>query len=113
MVTAAEIAAGIGSVAAATYLSAKLADYIYSIVAATRSHPLILTSISTRGAINLAQAVKAHAFLDNRDHVLPEDIKEMTAPVGAHRIIMRAGHDSIDKESLLNDLLQSIPIPLS
>jgi hypothetical protein len=37
----------------------------------------------------------------------------MTAPVGAHRLIMRAGHDTIDKESLLNDLLQSIPIPLS
>ncbi|MBP1729028.1 MAG: ATPase associated with various cellular activity 3 [Deltaproteobacteria bacterium] len=113
MVTPAEIAAGIRSVAAATYLSAKLADYIYSIVAATRSHPLILTGISTRGAINLAQAAKAHAFLDNRDHVLPEDIKEMTAPVGSHRLIMRAGHDTIDKESLLNDLLQSIPIPLS
>ena len=113
LVNPAEIAAGIRSVAAATYLSAKLADYIYSIVAATRSHPLILTGISTRGAINLAQAAKAHAFLDNRDHVLPEDIKEMTTPVGAHRLIMRAGHDSIDKESLLNDLLQSIPIPLS
>jgi len=112
LVTPADIAAGIGAVAADTYLSAKLADYIYSIVAATRSHRLIHTGISTRGAINLAQAAKANAFLDGRDHVLPEDIKEMTAPVGAHRIILRAGHDTVDKESLLNDLLQSIPVPL-
>jgi MoxR-like ATPase len=113
MVTPAEITAGIRAVAGATYLSAKLADYIYSIVAATRSHSLIQTGISTRGAINLAQAAKAHAFLDGRDHVLPEDIKEMTAPVGAHRLILRAGHDTVDKESLLNELLSSIPIPLS
>lgn len=112
MVTPADIAAGIRAVTA-TYLSEKLADYIYAIVAATRIHPLIHTGISTRGAINLAHAAKATAFLDGRDHVLPEDIKEMAAPVGAHRILMRAGHVNVDKELLLNDLLQSIPIPLS
>jgi MoxR-like ATPase len=113
MVAQAEIAAGITSVASGVYLSEKLADYIYRIVAATRSHPLIQTGISTRGAINLAQAAKANAFLDGRDHVLPEDIKGMTVPVGAHRIILRAGQDTVDKESLLNDLLRSIAIPLS
>lgn len=113
MVTPADIAAGIRTVATATFLSEKLADYIYSIVAATRNHPLIQTGISTRGAINLAQAAKAHAFLTGRDHVLPEDIKELTTPVSAHRLIMRAGHDTVDKESLLTDLLSSIPIPLS
>ncbi len=113
MVTPADIAAGIKAVATATYLSAKLADYIYNIVAATRSHPLIHTGISTRGAINLADAAKANAFLDNRDHVLPEDIKEMAAPVGSHRIILRAAYETVDKESLLKELLSSIPIPLS
>lgn len=112
MIAPSDIAAGIDAVAA-TYLAEKLADYIYRIVAATRSHPLIQTGISTRGAIYLAQAAKATAFLDGRDHVLPEDIKELAIPVGAHRITLKAGQTPVDKESLLADLLSSITIPLS
>ena len=53
------------------------------------------------------------ALLNGRDFVLPEDIKELTAPVEAHRLLMRPGYESIDREGLLNELLTSIPIPLS
>jgi MoxR-like ATPase len=113
LVEAADIAAAISEVAAKTYLSDKLVEYIYQIVAASRSHPLIHTGISTRGAINLAEAAKACAWLHNRDHVLPEDIKEMAAPVTAHRLILRAEYDTLDKEALLNELLATIPVPLS
>ncbi len=109
----AEISGGIRAVKAGIFLSEKLADYIYKIVAATRNHPLIQTGISTRGAINLAEAAKANALLDERDFVLPEDIKEMTSAVEAHRLLMRPGYESVDREGLLNELLTSIPIPLS
>jgi len=108
-----DIAAGISAVKGRIFLSEKLADYIYSIVAATRNHPLIQTGISTRGAINLAEAAKAQALLHGRDFVLPEDIKELTAAVEAHRLLMRPGYESIDREGLLNELLTAIPIPLS
>jgi MoxR-like ATPase len=113
VVDQAEISAGIKSVKEGIFLSEKLADYIYRIVAATRNHPLIQTGISTRGAINLAEAAKANALLGGRDFVLPEDIKELTASVEAHRLLMRPGYESIDREGLLNELLTSIPIPLS
>jgi len=109
----ADITAGIKAVKGDIFLSEKLADYIYSIVAATRNHPLVQTGISTRGAINLAEAAKAKALLGGRDFVLPEDIKELTAPVEAHRLLMRPGYESIDREGLLNELLTNIPIPLS
>lgn len=108
-----EISGGIKAVKTGIFLSEKLADYIYKIVAATRNHPLIHTGISTRGAINLAEAAKANALLDERDFVLPEDIKELTSPVEAHRLLMRPGYESVDREGLLNELLTSIPIPLS
>ena len=107
------IAAAIKEVSASVYLSEKLADYIYRIVAATRNERDIITGISTRGAISIAQAAKANAFMEGRDHVLPEDIKEVAVAVGAHRLLLRSGSDSIDKESLLNGLLSTIPIPLS
>ncbi len=109
----AEISAGIQCVRNSIFLSEKLADYIYRIAAATRNHPLILTGISTRGAINLAEAAKANALLAERDFVLPEDIKELTTAVGAHRLLLRPGYEAIDKEGLLKELLTSIPIPLS
>ena len=60
VVDQAEISAGIKGVKEGIFLSEKLADYIYRIVAATRNHPLIQTGISTRGAINLAEAAKAN-----------------------------------------------------
>jgi MoxR-like ATPase len=113
IVDKAEISAGIRSVREGVYLSEKLADYIYRIVAATRNHPLIQTGISTRGAINLAEAAKANALLNGRDHVLPEDIKELTAATEAHRLLMRPGYESVDREGLLSELLTSIQIPLS
>jgi MoxR-like ATPase len=108
-----DISAGIAAVKKQIFLSEKLADYIYTIVAATRDHPLIQTGISTRGAINLAEAAKAQALLKGRDFVLPEDIKALTAAVEAHRLLMRPGYESIDREGLLNELLTTIPIPLS
>jgi len=108
-----DIAAGITAVKNRVFLSEKLADYIYRIVAATRNHSLIQTGISTRGAINLAEAAKAHAFLHERDFVLPEDIKELTAAVEAHRLLLRPGYESLDREGLLNELLTTIQIPRS
>lgn len=108
-----DISAGMAAVRGSVFLSEKLAGYIYSIVAATRNHPLIQTGISTRGAINLAEAAKAHAFLHGRDFALPEDIKRLTAAVEAHRLLMRPGYESLDREGLLNELLTTIPIPLS
>jgi MoxR-like ATPase len=112
LVAAGNIQEGISTVAGKVFLSEKLAAYIYSIVAATRNHPLIQTGISTRGAINLAETAKASAFLSKRDFVLPEDIKEMAIPVEAHRLILRAGHETVDKEALLHELLAAIPVPL-
>ena len=93
-------------------LSEKVTDYLFRIVAATRSHPLILSGLSTRAGINLAEAARANAYLEGRDYVIPEDVKQLVVPVGAHRIIAAADHDGIDKEQLLRSILKEIPVPL-
>jgi MoxR-like ATPase len=94
------------------YLSGKVADYLFSIVAATRNHPMILSGISTRGGINLAEAARINAFLDGREYVVPEDVKSVAVPVGAHRLILRAENESLNKEELLGAILRDIPVPL-
>jgi len=94
------------------YLSDKIVDYIFTIVAATRSHPFILSGISTRGGINMADAARAHAYLEGREFVIPEDVKSVAVPTGAHRLILGPEHEALDKEELLGAVLKNIDVPI-
>lgn len=91
----------------------RIVEYIFAIVAASRDNPMILSGISTRGGINIADAAKAHAFLEGRDHVVPEDVKAVVVPVGAHRLLLRPEHETMDKEALLGSILKNISVPLA
>ena len=93
-------------------LSDKIVDYIFAIMAATRNHPLILSGISSRGGISLAEAAKAAAFLENRNYVIPEDVKLVAGAVGAHRLILRPENETLNKEEVLQSVLKSLPVPL-
>jgi len=95
-----------------TYLSEKVTNYIYEIVSASRSHTMIRTGLSTRAAINLAQAAKAAAFLEGRDFVAPEDVKGVAVAVCAHRLVMRMDHDTADRGEVLRELIAGIALPL-
>jgi len=94
------------------YLSEKVTDYIYRLVAATRRHPYILSGMSTRGGISLGEAARAEAYLEGRDHVLPEDVKAVAVPVGAHRLILKPEQETLDKEEVLQSILNDLPVPL-
>ena len=95
------------------YIAEKVAGYIFAVVSATRTHPLILSGISTRGGINIAETARVHAYLEGRDYVAPEDVKNVVVPVGAHRLVCRAEHEGLDKEELLKTVLRNIPVPLA
>src|SRR5512139_183459 len=95
------------------YLSAKVVEYIYRLVAATREHPLLTAGVSTRGAIGLADAARASAFIIGRDHVLPEDVKALFVPVCAHRVLLRPEHETLDRKEILQSLLDTTPVPLA
>ena len=94
------------------YLSEKVLTYIHSLVLTTRSHELILTGLSTRAAINLAQAAKAAAFLAGRDFVAPDDVKGTAVAVCAHRLVMRSEMSSADRGVVMQALIADIPVPL-
>ena len=92
-------------------LGGKVVDYIYSLVAATRRHPLILSGISTRGAINLADTARATAYLQNRDYVIPEDVQTVAIAVGAHRLILRPEQETTGKSEVLQSIVKDLPVP--
>lgn len=99
-------------VAEEVQLSEKITEYIYRLVAATREHPLLLTGISTRGAISLATTARSHAFLAGRDYVIPEDVKSLYLPVCAHRLILRPENETLNRKEILLSLLDENPVPL-
>jgi len=94
-------------------LSSKVVDYIYAIVDATRRHGMVQTGISTRGAIGIALAARAAAFLSGRDYVIPEDVKEMVVPVAAHRLILQVENEGLNKSEVLQSIVAAQPVPLA
>jgi MoxR-like ATPase len=98
-----------------------LEHYIIELVFATRfpaeyglksEAKYIQFGVSPRASINLNLAAKAVAYLDGRDFVLPEDIKEIAEDVLNHRIILNyeAEADGINTRNLVKTLLEKVPI---
>jgi len=98
---------------AAIYLGDKVTDYIFALAAASREHPAVASGISTRGAINLAGAARATAYLAGREFVIPEDVQQVLLPVAAHRLILRPDQEGRSKSEVLQSLADTIPVPLA
>lgn len=94
------------------YLDAKLVEYLFAIAEQTREHPYISAGISTRGSISMATAARAAAYLDGRDYVIPEDVKQIAVPVGAHRLILHPEHQSLNKREVMLSILGNVEIPM-
>ncbi|HEY0740736.1 MAG TPA: MoxR family ATPase [Chryseosolibacter sp.] len=102
-------------------ISESLENYIIELVYATRK-PLeyklneqaqyIQFGASPRASINLNLASKAMAYMDGRDYVLPEDIKEVALDVMNHRILLNyeAEADNVKTTDIIKVLLTKIPI---
>jgi MoxR-like ATPase len=89
-----------------------VADYLLDIVEGTRSHPDVRLGASTRAALSYYRACQALARVEGRDHVTPDDVKELAGPVLAHRPMTRAwdqgGRD--DAGPIVRDVVSKIPV---
>lgn len=95
------------------YVSDDLLSYIMDIIEGTRAHDNVAVGISPRGSQALLKAVQAYAVIQGRDYVLPDDIKAMTSPVLAHRLVLNRsiGIKTSKTEQVLNEVLEKIPVP--
>ncbi|MEM8886170.1 MAG: MoxR family ATPase [Planctomycetota bacterium] len=91
-------------------------DYLVAVIQATRESRHLRLGVSTRGAGALQRAIQAHAYLDERDYVIPDDIKRLAAPVLAHRVIPEGGllaeASHSQREKLIEEILESVEVPL-
>jgi MoxR-like ATPase len=90
-----------------------VSEYIVRLVEATRHDQRLRLPVSTRGSLALYRCAQAHAWLQERDFVLPDDVREMAVPVLSHRIALdtRSRYGGILPEALVADLLESTPQP--
>ena len=88
--------------------------YLLDIVSATRTCDELHVGVSTRGALSLSRASQAHALLNGRDFVVPDDVKTLAVPVLSHRVIAKAylhGGQRDAIEGLIQGLVTETPVP--
>jgi MoxR-like ATPase len=97
----------------AVYAADAVKEYVVAICRATRSSSDLRLGASPRAALHLLRAARAHAAIDGRDHVLPDDVQDLVQPVLAHRLLPSADAQLSRRtpEDVLATLLAHVPVP--
>ena len=95
------------------HLSPAVQRYAVAITTATRRSTELLLGASPRATLHLVRAAKAHAAMEYRDYVVPDDLNGLAVPVLAHRLIpstdaTMSGRTATD---ILRGVLDSVPMP--
>jgi MoxR-like ATPase len=88
-----------------------VADYVIALAAATREHPDVAIGASPRASLALVHAAQAAALLDGRSYVVPDDVKRLSIPVLAHRLVLRDPTTLSDAQAFLGRLVEQVPVP--
>jgi len=93
------------------HVDSSIREYIVAIANATRNHNNIYLGSSPRGSLALYRASQALAAIRGRGYVIPDDVKLLTKPTLAHRIIVTpaARVRAITSTAVLEEILQSVP----
>ena len=95
-----------------THVADAVLDHAVRLAEATREHPAVELGASTRAALVLVRCAQARALLGGRDHVLPDDVKALAAPVLGHRLVLRDGAGLRRGQQLVAELVAAVPVPL-
>ncbi len=104
------------------YTDQKVEKYIISLIFASRNpenynledlKDLISFGASPRASINLNLAARAHAFMEHRAYVTPEDVRFVAMDVLRHRIIptFEAEAEEISSEDIVQKIMNTVPVP--
>jgi MoxR-like ATPase len=106
----------------AVQMDDRLRDYIIHLVYATREpesyrmkelKPLVAYGASPRASIYMAQAARAHAFVNRRGYVEPDDVKSVAMDVLRHRIVVtyEAEAEDVSSEEIVRRVLAGVEVP--
>ena len=95
------------------YVDPSILQYITKLAHETRNHPFISIGVSPRASKALYKTAKTWAFLNDRDFVVPDDVKEMLVAVWSHRLILKteARMNEMNPEEILEDILNNVHLP--
>lgn len=95
------------------HVSEKIIDYIVTLIDHIRQNPDISAAPSTRASIALYKGARALALLQERDFVIPDDVKRLTSPALEHRIRLKpeAEMEDIAPETIIARALEEVAIP--
>jgi MoxR-like ATPase len=103
------------------YMDEKIEEYIVNLVEASRNPEAFKMSIgqyirygaSPRASIFLAMASKAHALIEGRGYVTPQDVKSVAMNILRHRIILTYEAEAEEKtsEDIIKEILANVDVP--
>jgi MoxR-like ATPase len=92
-------------------VSRPIKEYIANIVAETRANTEVAVGVSPRGAVFLQRAAQARAAMEEREFVVPDDVKAVALSVLRHRVVLlSSGTDS--SAEYIEGILNKVPVPL-
>lgn len=87
-------------------------DYLLDLMELLRHHRDIEVGPSPRATLAYTMAARAHAYMEGRDYVSPEDIRALALPILGHRIVLTVEASLKTKPSkLIKSVLETIPVP--
>ncbi len=94
-----------------------LVDYLMSVVRSTRNDDRLQMGVSPRGAISWFRAARAHALVDGREYLAPDDVQRLIVPCLAHRLlpagITSATADAHEEAArILRDIEDEVAMPV-
>ena len=90
-----------------------LLKYITNVVRTTRTWPALALGASPRAAISLLLVSKGMAVLEDRDYIVPDDVKAAALPALRHRMLLKpeAELEGINTDRVITDVLGSVEVP--
>ena len=97
-----------------SHVDVRVCDYAVRLAAATREHAAVRYGASPRGSIALVRAAQALAATHGRAFVTPDDVKAVSEPVLAHRVILTAEAELNQRRGrdVVRDVVASVPVPV-
>jgi MoxR-like ATPase len=94
-------------------VSEAISNYIVSVARQTRQHAAVWVGAGPRATLALLSASRALAALEERDFVLPEDVKMLAAPVLEHRMLLRPEFEmeGVAIREVINAVLEAVEVP--
>lgn len=94
------------------YIHPTLVEYVVDVVDATRKLPEVSIGVSPRGMLGWLRALRAHAYVQGRNYVVPEDIVATGVSVLAHRLVLKLGMNMKDnRDQLIGGILGRMAMP--